>query len=578
MTASKTVFNLGRLYARCILAQDDARWVTLHPNGKGEGKKGKAALIDTATGTILGGALAGRSVRNVKAGPTAEGEKAIEAFKKGGSKIANAKGPDRRSAKAPGASRAEIAATYSENRPEAPAPAKVTAGSTRAGKIDLSLPDRLDTSNVLQNRNRSTVGSIQQVQAIAAAPDFMRMGISHDFSSGAPVIAYGNYKPEQLGRKSIAVTPDGSRYAVQYAVVDASDVQTSNDANGQPNSAYYSDDPEMKRAIAGNGRMAAMRLAYQRGTTDNYRSEMMEMADEHGVSPDVIAKMKQPVLVRVMQPKDVTKDIGDKSNIQSGLQMSATEQAQNDKNRVNFDEVQTYSDGSPTKAAVKAFVMKMPVSERGSLIDADGQPTKQAQIRMQNALFAKAYENDDLIRQSAQAWDPDSKTIVNGLMRAAPKMQQLANLGDGYDVRDIVTKAALRAFNALENGQNLRTEAASADMFESGDEDSASRAVVQMFADATSAKGIADKLNAMADNLITASQQAGTVDLFGAVEVPPRDVLIKRALGQDGKPLRMSAAKAAFWREHGGTWLRSVFSGRLTEDSGAFLGLLGQVR
>lgn len=40
--------------ADCGFAQDEARWITVHPNGKGEGK-GRPALIDSESGAVLGG-------------------------------------------------------------------------------------------------------------------------------------------------------------------------------------------------------------------------------------------------------------------------------------------------------------------------------------------------------------------------------------------------------------------------------------------------------------------------------------------------------------------------------------------
>lgn len=542
---------------RYLLSLDDARWITVHPNGKGVSNgggdiKGRAALIDTETGTILGGIggkFNGRSVSNMQAKPTKEGKERVKAHKEGKIKVANPNGPT-----------TPITKT---SQPATPSPSK-----PKGVQIDLKLPDKLDTSNILQNRNRSTLGSVRQVQNIAANPDFLRMGMTHDFTSGAPVISYGTYKPEQMGKKSIAVTPDGQRYSVQYAVVEADDVQTSNSSQGNPNEKYYSDDPKLKRAIAGNGRMSAMTLAYNRGTAGQYRQEMTEAADEHGISADVISKMKSPVLVRVMQPSDVTKDIGDKSNIQSGLQMSAVEQAQNDKNRVDFNEVKTYSDGSPTKEAVKEFVLKMPISEQGNLLDVDGNPTKQAQTRMQNALFAKAYESDDLIRQASQAWEPEAKNITAGLMRAAPKMQKLAGLPDGYDVRDIVSTAVQRAYAHVSKGKSLKDAYMNTDLFESSDRDAAERELLKMFGSCKSSKEIGDKLNKLADTLYNTSQNiqsiSGGGDLFAALiptETPSALQTIKRALGQDGKPRKMSARARSIWALYSGDFLNNLFNG-----------------
>lgn len=51
------------------LAQDDAKWITVHPNGQGH--KGRPALIDTSSGEVLGGMggkFNGRHISAVKRG------------------------------------------------------------------------------------------------------------------------------------------------------------------------------------------------------------------------------------------------------------------------------------------------------------------------------------------------------------------------------------------------------------------------------------------------------------------------------------------------------------------------------
>ena len=510
-------FKLGLSFGRCNnLAQDSEKWITIGTK-KSDGDKtsgGKHVLIDGETGKILGG-LGGKF----------NGRKINQIHK--------AAVKPQRSAKSAG--------------------------------INLTLPAKIDQSHILQNRDRSTIGSIQQINAIAQSPDYGRMSISRDFGSGAPVIAYGTYPPETLGRTSYAITPDGKRYKVQYAVVSANDVLTSNNAQGVKNPDYYSDDVTKKRAIAGNGRMTAMREAYARGTAENYKQELLD-DDMHGIDPDVIKKIKNPVLVRIMQPEDVSSDIGDKSNIQDGLQMSAVEQANNDKHRVKFDEIETYSDGTPTKQSVKNFVMQMPVSERGNLLDTNGQPTSQALGRMNNAIFAKAYNDDHLLEQAAQAWDPESKTIVNSLIKAAPKIQRLEGLADGYDVRDIVSKAAQRAIKALSEGQTLADAASQTDLFEKGQDDEATRAVLKMFAENRSSKAISEKLNLLADKLYEEATKP-KFDLFGAVESTPRNAIVSKALAQDGKTVKMSVKFRSFWESYGGSCLTAIFNGDLKQDT-----------
>lgn len=75
--AKLRAYGMGRAYARGrCLAQDAAKWITVHPNGKGVNAqggdiKGRPALIDSETGKILGGMggrFNGRHISAVKKG------------------------------------------------------------------------------------------------------------------------------------------------------------------------------------------------------------------------------------------------------------------------------------------------------------------------------------------------------------------------------------------------------------------------------------------------------------------------------------------------------------------------------
>lgn len=410
--------------------------------------------------------------------------------------------------------------------------------------IDLQNPEKLDTSKVLQNRNRSGTGSILQMKNIAHNPDYDRLGVTKDFGSGAPIVAYGDVPAAQKGKITTAIMSDGARYTVQYAVVEASEVLTSNTINGSTNQAYYSDDASRIRAIAGNGRMTGLAQAYKDGTAETYLDKMVADAQAHGVNPEVIDRMKAPVLVRLMQPKDVTADIGDRSNRQGGLQMSAVEEANNDKERVDLSLVKTYEDGSLTRETIQDFVSKMPPEERGSLIDVNGEPTRRAEERASAAIFAKAYENDGLTRLYAQALEPEAKNIIAGLSGAAAAMSSLNGLPNGYDVRDLVADAAMRAVRAIREGNRLDETAAQEDMFGDADANEAAREILKMFADFRRSSGaIKDTLQRMAKELRDAGEEAMSAGgMFGPEELPPletRTDIVKRTID------KAKAARAA---------------------------------
>lgn len=430
--------------------------------------------------------------------------------------------------------------------------------------IDLTNPLRLDADAILQNRNRGGRASILQMKSIAANPDYDRLGPTKDFGSGAPVVAFGTVPANQKGKVTKAIMPDGARFTVQYAVVEAQEILTSNDINGSTRPEYYSDDATKIRAIAGNGRITGITDAYRQGNADSYRQQLQADARRLGLNPAVVGKMSAPILVRIMQPKDVTKDIGDRSNRQQGLAMTAVETANNDKNRIDFGKITLNEDGSLTMASLQNFIAQMPPEEQGAMVDEDGYPTKQAEDRANNAVFAKAYSNDGLTRLKAQALDPDAKSIINGLSIASGAMARLAGLPDGFDIRDIVADAAVKAVNAIRAGRRLDEEAMQTNITFTGGQDEednneAAREILKMFAEyRRSAKAIGEKLKNVADQLY-AEYQNRLNTLFGDEQNVSRSVVIRHALALDG--VKMSGYGMMAWKNDGAAAMRWLLTG-----------------
>ena len=411
--------------------------------------------------------------------------------------------------------------------------------------IDLELPEKISKEVTLQNRNRANKGSLQQMNSIASDPDYGMMSISRDFANGAPVVSYGTYDPKQLGNISYAITSsDKKRYNIQYAVVEADDVLSSTDIMGIENEEYYSDDPKLKRAIAGNGRMTGIQNAYKRGNAENYKKELIEDTT-HGIDPNVIKSMKKPVLVRVMQPKDITADIGDKSNTQNNLAMTAVEQANNDASRISlngengqlsFDDIECFDDGTPNLDSVKKFIAVLPEAEQGQMLDTDGNPTRQAQERLQSALFAKAYNNDKLTKMYSQALEPESKTIIEGLSKASASVAKLSNVTADYDIREIVSRAVSKIVATKKAGGSVADVITQTDMFDgmgqNGVSDGEVRSICRIFVEnSRSSNAIASKLRELTEAI---KREAENDDPFGFGKIP-RAEIIRQVLDKQPK-------------------------------------------
>jgi hypothetical protein len=375
----------------------------------------------------------------------------------------------------------------------------------------------------IQNRDRTKPASIQQMMSIARQPDYNRLSVSRDFGAGAPVVISDiEIDPTRLGRIDTVSASDGTKIPVQYAVMDARDITPSNRADGTTVDQYADLAFEGIRPVAGNGRIAGLQELYRSGPYSSYVQQMMGDA-AHGINPEVISAIEQPVLVRIMPKSALTPDIADKSNVGGQLGMSPTEQAKIDMGRFDLQGIQFLADGSPSLGSLRQFVAAMPKEEQAELMNRQGQPTPLAKLRLSNALFARAYANDALIDLFAETTDPEAQQILRGMAIASPAMSNLSEAGE-YDIRPYVTKAAELAVNARRQGVDLSTYIDQGDI----ELDPLTREVVSMFAANKNApRRIGDSLVMLAAEANKAAEQASAPpDMFGeaAFKRPLADV------------------------------------------------------
>lgn len=392
---------------------------------------------------------------------------------------------------------------------------------------------------VLQNRDRSTPASITQMREIAARPDYSRLGFSRDFANGAPVVEPGaNVSAQQLGRQDVATTGSGRKIPVQYAVVEAASLMPSHDANGTPDQHYATGMKSKSRAIAGNGRVAGLRQAFAQGTATEYVEQLAGDTSLHGISPATIRSMKEPVLVRIMPREEITQDIGDESNTTGVSALSGAEQAMNDARRINIDDMEFSASGEISETTARQFVQSMPKAEQGGLLDGS-RPSRQAYDRAESAIFANAYESESLIRLQAQATDPEVRTVLSGLLMAAPKMARLKGAG-AWDIRGLAVEAAEAAVNARRNGQTLEQFAQQIDL----ERNPESQYFIKLFAaNIRSAKRIGEELSATADLFYTEAAKPES-DMFGSVPRRSRQELLNGAANADTTRTPASAQAA----------------------------------
>lgn len=308
---------------------------------------------------------------------------------------------------------------------------------------------------ILQNRDRSSKESVAQMREIASHPDYLRVSISNSLSDGAPVVTdWADIPDIQRGTAVTLVDGTGARYDSQYVVVDADMVITSNDINGQPNNLYGIEGVDAAYAVAGNGRVTALNHAYDLGTADTYKKELMLDAARHGVDPDVIAEMQKPILVRVVDKEKLPVDIADRTNTRTTAEMSMVEQAINDAQRIDLASLKFTEDGNVSLDTISQFVQLMPASERNRLV-VNGVPTAEANARLDAAIFQSVYKTPGLTGLLDAGKAPAGvSTMLRAYRALAPKLLDLDGTGD-LDVRTAMAEVLNEFVSTRANGQKL---------------------------------------------------------------------------------------------------------------------------
>lgn len=285
----------------------------------------------------------------------------------------------------------------------------------------------------IQNRDRSSKESRLQMEKIAAAPNFNLLRESRSLDQGAPIIAY---VPDDMNilwgkRVDVSADPSSEPMTMRYAVVDADEVLTSNAVDGSSNPSFTDPTVAGARAIAGNGRIAGLQGAYRQVKATKYRADLTKDSKEFGISKRLIKKMKNPILVRVMDDADVVEGIGEASNRTGTLKLNPAEQAAQDARNVRLEEVEFTKDGEITQKSMDEFVKRTPDKE--GLIDSSGNALyDNIARRMRPAIFAAAFSDTRIINRFI-ADSPEDRKIMNVLQSVGTEVVRLKKIKGELD-------------------------------------------------------------------------------------------------------------------------------------------------
>ncbi|MBI5255282.1 MAG: hypothetical protein HY855_02195 [Burkholderiales bacterium] len=379
------------------------------------------------------------------------------------------------------------------------------------------------------------------------------------------------------GAETSFSTEAGARLGARYALVEADDLVTSHDVDLRPNPAYPKElqPRERDRAASaaqisgivqkidparlglsadaatgapiigadglvesGNARSIALARVYQANgqKAEDYRAYLRDNAAQFGLTPEAVAGMRNPVLVRVRTTPVNRAEFARQANASTVAQMSPAEQARSDAARIEaMDDLQPDESGDFTSSRdfIRRFVARLPMTEQAGMIDASGQLSSAGYARVRNAVLAKAYGDSPVLARMVESMDDSARNISRALMIAAPRVAQArAAIGEGRrfdaDLTPHLVEAAQEIQRLKDAGQSVSDALAQAGVF--GETYSPeTRAMLQFLADnARRPRRMAEFITAYFDALDAAGDPAQG-SLLGDTQAPAKADLMAAA-------------------------------------------------
>lgn len=212
--------------------------------------------------------------------------------------------------------------------------------------------------------------------------------------------------------------------------------------------------------LNGNGRMMAIKRAYDTNKGDAYKTALKQNAERLGLNPSDVDKFKKPVLVR-----QVDAPLGQYDKIISskvgGADMNATEQAKMDAKKIRTSTLEKYVDNAAHTldnqtnrtgfvSGILADITGGDVGKLNPLVNSNLEPSQEGVKRAENALFALAYGDDKLLDRAMLDSDDNTRNVTNAMKNAAPQFALLKKLAeDGLRYNVDVTAPMVEACNKL---------------------------------------------------------------------------------------------------------------------------------
>ncbi|EMI2320104.1 hypothetical protein B9Y01_06355 [Acinetobacter baumannii] len=317
---------------------------------------------------------------------------------------------------------------------------------------------------------------------------------------------------------------------------------------------------------SGNGRTMAIKLAYDRGSADEYKQWLIDEADYFGFSSEQVQAIAQPILIRIRTTEIDRAQFAIDANQDDKLSFTATERAKADAKRLDENLLALFNpseDGDllavSNQKFIQGFLSKLGDTEAAQYTTKDKKPTQALINRIKAAIFSKAYNDDRLLEMMADHTKPDLQNMLNALGVAAPKFieAQTISRGNVQDISDqivdgmeqaidqrvanAIIDAANTILSAKQNDQDIVEFVKQQGLFEDLGEGVAELAVF-LAKNSRSSKKMSMLFKALAEFAEKQALDSSNVGLFGEPEpVSVKDAIqyAQQVLGDDFISLQM---------------------------------------
>ena len=297
---------------------------------------------------------------------------------------------------------------------------------------------------------------------------------------------------------------------------------------------------ESLQVLSGNGRTMALRQVYQAGLGETYRNWLLQNAQDFGLSPQQIKKVKNPVLVRQVQDYgELSKqEFARQSNQQQVLGMSEAEKAAADARLLMtrkglLEKFMPGEEGNVLAATNRDFLNEFiaATGDQAELLRKEGYNGPVLQKRVRNAVLGAyiGFEDRALINQLFESADElGLKRAAGAVMEMSPALFKFK--GTGYDVAGLLHQALKDLVSIRTTGEKLQDFLDNKPLFADPGRTAESDILLEALYNAKSARAIAEGLEAYRQSADKALQESREGGMFG--QAPTRERLLKDIYGR----------------------------------------------